>query len=41
MRSRKDQEQFYLRAITYVVITGWTFVVVLGALKVFHDIGWL
>lgn len=37
----RDQEQFYLRAITYVFLTGWTAMIILGALSIFHDIGWL
>lgn len=36
-----DQQQFYFRAITFFFLSGWTCMIALCALKVFHDIGWL
>ena len=36
-----EQERFYIRALIYVFLTGWTCIIILGALRVFHDIGWL
>lgn len=39
--TRRDQYEFYWRAITYFFLTGWSCLIVIVGLKVFHEIGWL